>query len=56
MTKVKNFLLKILYKLEVWGQAAAQARVERYLAQSQNIYEVEKRIKEIDSLRSRHYI
>ena len=56
MTQVKSFLQKIWRKLEDWGQSAAQSRVERYLSQSQNIVELEKRMREIDNLRSRHYI
>lgn len=56
MTKVKNFLLKIWHNLEVWGQAATQSRVERYLAQSQNIVDLERRMKEIENQRYKHYI
>ena len=56
MTKVKNFLQKLGRKLEVWGQAAAQSRVERYLAQSQNIVELERRMKQIENERYKHYI
>jgi len=56
MTQIKNFLQKIWHKLEMWGEACARSRVERYLAQSQNIAELEKRIREIDTMRYKHYI
>ena len=56
MTQIKNFLQKVWIKMEQWGEAAARARVERYLAQSQNIVELERRMKEIDNIRNRHYI
>jgi len=58
LKKVKNLFLAILYKLETWGEAAARARVERYLAQSQNIVELERRMKEVESYKTRygHYI
>jgi hypothetical protein len=45
-------------KFENWGNAVAQAQVERYLAQSQNIVELERRMKDIEGYKTRyvHYI
>jgi hypothetical protein len=50
--------LAIFHKLEEWGEAAARSRVERYLAQSQNIVELERRMKEVEGYKTRygHYI
>lgn len=58
MTQLKNFLQKVWTKIEQWGEATARARVERYLGQSQNIVELEKRMREIDQCKTRysHYI
>ena len=58
MTQIKNFLQKISASFESWGNAVAQAQVERYLAQSQNIVELERRMKDIEACKTRymHYI
>lgn len=58
MTQVKNFFSKVMNKFENWGNAVAQAQVERYLAQSQNIVELERRMKDIEGYKTRygHYI
>ena len=57
-SKVKHLLLQIFHKLEEWGEATARSRVERYLAQSQNIVELERRMKEVEGYKTRygHYI
>ena len=54
--KLSNFLQKVWIKMEQWGEAAARARVERYLADSQSIVDLERRMREIDNNRNRHYI
>ena len=58
MTQVKNFFSKVMINFENWGNAVAQAQVERYLAQSQNIVELERRMKDIEACKTRymHYI
>ena len=58
MTQVKNFFSKVMSKFENWGNAVAQAQVERYLAQSQNMVELERRMKDIEGYKTRyvHYI
>jgi len=58
MTQVKNFFSKVMNKFENWGNAVAQAQVERYLAQSQNMVELERRMKDIEGYKTRymHYI
>lgn len=58
MTQVKNFLQKVWYKFEGWGNNVARAQVERYLSQSQNIFELEQRMREIERVKTRymHYI
>jgi len=58
MTQVKNFLQKVMLKLENWGGAVAQAQVEHYLSQSQNLVELERRMKDIEQCKTRymHYI
>jgi len=56
LQKVKKLFLAIFHKLGEWGEACARSRVERYLAQSQNIAELEKRMKDIDNMRYKHYI
>lgn len=49
---IKNFFNGIVKGIET----SRTKQVERYLAQSQNLVELERRMKEIDNLRSRHYI
>lgn len=58
MTQVKNFFSKVMNNFENWGTAVAQSQVERYLAQSQNIVELERRMKDIENCKTRymHYI
>jgi len=58
MTQVKNFFSKVMSKFENWGNAVAHTQVERYLAQSQNIVELERRMKDIEGYKTRyaHYI
>jgi len=49
---------KILYSFVRWFEDARRKDIERYLSKSQNIHEVETRLRDIEHYRTRygHYI
>jgi len=55
MTQVKNFFKSLFNGLESMGTDIARRQVEVYLAQSQNIVELEQRMRKIENGQRRNF-